>query len=170
MFGFPGSIPENEDCCLSLLGLHGSWIQCQTSPSPLYHRSNCGLSANHYILVNLSLGQVTVRRLKSWIPERGRKKRRHLSICTPAFIKCFHYSQTSGQWWTAAWAEGLWCSASFHLTTTAAKRVWLWETWINSIFGHPTLIKRVLWNLFLRSSSSLIFMPYIWMDYTSDRK
>lgn len=58
---FAGSISENEVCSLPLLGLHGNWIKCQTSSSPLYHCSYCTLSANHYILVNLSLDQVTTR-------------------------------------------------------------------------------------------------------------
>ena len=67
------------------------------------------------------------------------------------------------------------CSVPSLLPTTGAKSVspWdcyilLWETWINSIFGHLTLTKMGLsmCNLFFRSSLSFIFMRYIWMDYT----
>lgn len=74
LFGFSGPIPENEDRSLSLLGLHGNWIQCQTPLSPLYHRSNCGLSAHHHILVNLSLGEVTMRRFTPWIHSLKERK------------------------------------------------------------------------------------------------
>lgn len=65
---FAGSISENEDPPPSLLRLHGNWIKCETSVPPLYHCRYCSLSANHYILVNLSLDQVTVRHLKTWSP------------------------------------------------------------------------------------------------------
>lgn len=56
---FTGSISENEDPPLPLPGLDGNGIKCQTPTPPLYHRGNCSLSAHHYLLVNVSLGQVT---------------------------------------------------------------------------------------------------------------
>ena len=84
-----GSISENEDPHLSLLGLHGNCIKCQTSSPPLYHCGDCTLSANHYILVNLSLDQVTMRHLITWSPSVLDPKMWLLSVCTPAFICSF---------------------------------------------------------------------------------
>lgn len=87
---FAGSITENEDPSLSLLGLHGNWIKCQTSTPPLHHCGYGGLSANHYILVNLSLGQVTVRHLITRSPSvLDPTIMWLLSVCTIAFICSF---------------------------------------------------------------------------------
>lgn len=55
-----GSLSENEDPPLALRGLYGNGIKCQTSASSIYHCGIGTLSANHYLLVNLSFGQVTV--------------------------------------------------------------------------------------------------------------
>lgn len=73
-----GPISENEDPHFPLLGLHGNRIQCQASPAPLYHRGRRRLSANHYILANLSLGQVTAMQWHDprvqtyWTPKKNR--------------------------------------------------------------------------------------------------
>lgn len=56
-----GSISENENPAIHLLGIHWNGIQHEASTPHLYHRGNRRLSAHHHLLVNVSLGQVTAR-------------------------------------------------------------------------------------------------------------
>lgn len=81
IFSFKGSIPENEDSDVCVLGLDGNGIKCQTSNPHLHNCGNCNLSANHYILVNISFGQVTVMSLLiARAREQNTKKRKGVQL------------------------------------------------------------------------------------------
>lgn len=84
-----GSLFEDEDPHVPLIGLYGNQFKCQTPTPPLYHRGNRHLSANHHILVNISLGQVTARPFNQPKSERRRTQGARLSSVT-LFYTCLY--------------------------------------------------------------------------------
>lgn len=65
-----GAFPENEDPDVTDVGLHVHQLQRQTPNAHVHHHGDRALSAHHHLLVNLSPGQVTVRRSRELAPSK----------------------------------------------------------------------------------------------------